>query len=174
MPKKNKRIVFCIDDDDQHNEILENYLKQRYPFEVLTFTSGEEALSRMEATKPTYIILDYYLDKINHNAKNGLEILKTIKDKYPEIFIIMLSGQEKIEIAVDTMKHGAFDYVVKNPSGFIRVENTMKNINENIRLKYEAKAYKFATRLLSGVIIFIVLAAIVLRILGISTDNVGW
>jgi len=171
---RKQRIVFCIDDDQQHNEMLENYIRQRYPLEVKTFTSGEEALSKLDELKPSYMILDYYLDNKIHNAKNGLEILKMVKEKYPDIYIIMLSGQEKIEIAVDTMKHGAFDYVVKNPSGFIRVENTMRNINENLKLKYEAKAYKFATRLLSGIIIAIVLTAVVLRILGISTDNVGW
>ena len=174
MIRGKKRTIFCIDDDQHHNEMLENYLKQRYNYNVITFTTGEEALSRIETDKPALFILDYYLDKTNHNAKNGLEILKMVKEKYPDIYIIMLSGQEKIEIAVDTMKHGAFDYVVKNPSGFIRVENTMKNINENLRLKYEAKAYKFTTRLLSGIIIVIVLGAIIMRLLGISTDNVGW
>ena len=141
MSTTKEKTIFCIDDDYHHNEILENYLKQRYPFKVVTFTSGEEALAQLDTQKPTVIILDYYLDKTNHTAKNGLEILKMVKEKNPEIFVIILSGQEKIEIAVDTLKHGAFDYVVKSETAFVRLQKIISAIFHYKKMEKELNWY---------------------------------
>jgi DNA-binding NtrC family response regulator len=166
--------LLLIDDDKHHNEMLASYLKQKYRLSIHSFSTGEEAMAKMDELNPSFIILDYYLDKENREAKNGLEILKMIKEKYPDMYVIMLSGQDKIEVAVDIMKYGAYDYVIKNPSGFMRVENVLKNINHNLYLKSMAKTYRFATYFLSSVIVLIIVMAIVLRVLGISTDSIGW
>ena len=163
-----------IDDDQQHNDMLTDYLKQRYKMDIHSFTSGEEALLKLDELKPTYIVLDYYLDRVKKDAKDGITILKTIRERSPNAHVVMLSGQDKIEVAVDSMKFGAYDYVVKNPSGFVRVENVMKNIRENLRLKFMMRTYRFATIFLVSAILLIIIAAIVLRMLGISTDSVGW
>jgi two-component system OmpR family response regulator len=174
MEKTQYNSIMLIDDDQLHNEMLSDYLKQRYRVDIHSFTSGEEALQRLDELKPTYIILDYYLDRIKKDAKNGLEILKIIRERYPETNVLMLSGQDKIEVAVDSMKFGAYDYVVKNPSGFVRVENVMKNIREHLRMKTMMKAYRFTTIFLISSIIIIIIGAIILRLLGISTDDIGW
>ena len=163
-----------IDDDQLHNEMLTDYLKQRYHVDIHSFTSGEEALQQLDILKPTYIILDYYLDTVKKDAKNGLEILKTIRRQAPDTHVLMLSGQDKIEVAVDSMKFGAYDYVVKNPSGFVRVENVMKNIREHLYTKSMLKAYRFTTIFLVSAISLIIVVGLVLRILGISTDDIGW
>ncbi|MFI5135736.1 MAG: response regulator [Chitinophagales bacterium] len=174
MPKLQVKNIFLVDDDPQHNEMLREYLRQHYKVNIYPFTSGEEAVKRISELRPAYVILDYYLDRDDKNAKNGLDILKMIKKEYPDTYIVMLSGQDKIDVAVDTMKFGAYDYVVKNPSGFIRVDTIMRNIRENMRLRFYARAYRFATFFLAGFIVVIIITAIVLRMLGISTDNVGW
>lgn len=174
MAKSTLRTIVLVDDDQQHNEMLKQYLDQKYNLNIHSFVSGEDALAKIEELKPTYVILDYYLDRVKRDARNGIDILKVIKEKYPDVYVVMLSGQDKIEVAVDTMKFGAYDYVVKNASGFIRVENVIKNIQHNLHLKFLAKSYKFATFFLGGVILLIIIVAIVLRILGISTDDVQW
>lgn len=174
MAKSSLRTIFLIDDDQMHSEMLEKYLEQKYRLRIHKFATGEEAVSKLEELKPSYIVLDYYLDKVNRDAKNGIDILKMIKEKKPDANVIMLSGQDKIEVAVDTMRFGAYDYVVKNPTGFIRVENVIKNINQHLHLKFLASAYKFSTFFLGGAILFIIILAIVLRLLGISTQNIGW
>ncbi|HYV93443.1 MAG TPA: response regulator [Chitinophagales bacterium] len=174
MAKTKYNSIMLIDDDQQHNEMLTDYLKQRYTMEIHSFTSGEEALQKLDELKPTYIILDYYLDRVKKDAKDGITILKNIRERFPDTHVVMLSGQDKIEVAVDSMKFGAYDYVVKNPSGFVRVENVMKNIRENLRLKFMMRAYRFATIFLVSAIVLILLIAIILRALGISTDDIGW
>jgi DNA-binding NtrC family response regulator len=58
------------------------------------------------------IILDYHLDGIDKNAMNGIETLDKIKEYDSDIPVVMLSSQDKIDVAISCM-HKAFDYVVK-------------------------------------------------------------
>ncbi len=174
MAKTKYNSIVLIDDDQQHNEMLTDYLKQRYKMEVHSFTSGEEALQKLDELRPTYIILDYYLDRVKKDAKDGITILKNIRERFPHTHVVMLSGQDKTELAVDSMKFGAYDYVVKNPSGFVRVENVMKNIRENLRLKFMMKAYRFTTIFLVSAILLIIIVALVLKAMGVSSDDISW
>lgn len=165
--------IFIVDDDPTHNDMLKSYLLDKFNVEVMAFTNGEDAVRNLHLN-PEFVILDYYLDRNNSNAMNGIEVLKKIKQQNPHTYVLMLSGQDKIEVAVDTMKYGAFDYVVKNPTGFIRVENSLNNLHKALRDKYLIKAYRTSTYLLLGVIILIIAAAIILKQTGIATDNLGW
>ncbi len=169
---KTKRI-FIVDDDPTHNDMLKAYLLDKFNVEVMAFTSGEDAIRNLHLN-PEFVILDFYLDRSDSAAMNGIDVLKRIKETNPECFVLMLSGQDKIDVAVETMKYGAFDYVVKNPTGFIRVENSLNNLHKTLRDKYLIKAYKTSTYILLGVILVIVITAIVLKQTGVATDNLGW
>jgi DNA-binding NtrC family response regulator len=96
------------------------------------------------------------------DAKNGVEILRVLKDKYPDVQVIMLSGQDKIDVAIDSMKYGAYDYVVKGETAFSRTENILNNVSELHRVRTINKAYKRTIVLLAVVIGLIVLLAIYL------------
>jgi len=72
--------------------------------------------------------LDYYLDSIEKNAINGLETLDKIKAFNKDIPVIMLSSQDKIEVAVNCMKHQAFDYIVKSETAFLRLQKAITTI----------------------------------------------
>jgi DNA-binding NtrC family response regulator len=65
------------------------------------------------------------LDGINKTALNGLETLAKIREMNPEIPVIMLSSQDKIEVAVNCMKLQAFDYIVKSETAFSRLHNAI-------------------------------------------------
>ena len=165
--------IFLVDDDHNNNEMLKMYLSSKFKLEILSFSTGEDCIRNIELN-PKYIILDYNLNSLKTEAANGIDILKKIKELKPEIFVMFLSGQDKIEVAVDTIKYGAYDYVVKNQSSFLRIENCLVNIHKNIRLQYFAKSYRFATFFIAGILIAIIIMSIVFRILGISTLNPGW
>jgi DNA-binding NtrC family response regulator len=169
---KTKRI-FIVDDDPTHNDMLKAYLLDKFNVEVMAFTNGEDAIRNLHLN-PEFVILDFYLDRSDSDAMNGIDVLKRIKETNPQCYVLMLSGQDKIDVAVETMKHGAFDYVVKNPTGFIRVENSLNNLHKTLRDKYLIKAYKTSTFILLGVIFIIIVTAIVLKQAGIATDNLGW
>jgi DNA-binding NarL/FixJ family response regulator len=77
---------------------------------------------------PDVIILDYHLDGIDKNAMNGIETLDKIKIANPDIPVVMLSSQDKIEVAINCMHHGAIDYVVKSETAFMRLQKIITDI----------------------------------------------
>jgi two-component system OmpR family response regulator len=165
--------LFIVDDDPMQLEMLKDHLSKFKNFNIKTFSTGEECLMAL-TEKPDIIILDYNLNSVSKAAINGLDVLKLIKKDAPDAEVIMLSGQEKIEVAVNTMKYGAFDYVVKNESSFFRSENAIVNLLRRFNLTKETKMYK---RLAIGfAIAFVVLIVIiaVLFLTGHITNNVGW
>lgn len=154
-----KRYLFLVDDEPIQNEMLKDYLNERFLYEVKVFDNGEEAMQSMHLN-PEIVILDYHLSSQNKDAKNGVEILKAMKDKHPQVQVIVLSGQDKISVAVDTMKYGAYDYVVKGESAFSRIENVINNASELHRMRTINKGQKNAIIMLATVIGLIVLASV--------------
>jgi two-component system OmpR family response regulator len=122
-----KIIVFLVDDDKLYIKALEMQFCENSNFLVKTFSSGESCLQNL-FLKPDVIILDYFLTSLKSDFKTGLEILIAIKDISPETEIIMLSSNESAEIAVNCIKHGAFDYNIKNKNTFLRLKQSIKII----------------------------------------------
>src|SRR5262249_48091015 len=69
-----------------------------------------------------------YLNLEKPEAANGLQILEQIKDVFPQVPVILLSGQEDPAIAAATIQHGAYDYVVKNENAFTRIQLLLDKI----------------------------------------------
>lgn len=159
MANDTKRYLFLVDDEPIQNEMLKDYLNERFLFDIKIFDNGEDALQYMYLN-PQIVVLDYHLSAHKKDAKNGVEILKKVKDEYPETQVIVLSGQDKIEVAVDTMKYGAYDYVVKGESAFSRIENAINNISELHKIRMINRGYKNTILMLCGVIGLIILGAI--------------
>ena len=143
-----KRLIFLVDDEPIQNEMLKDYLSERFLYDIRTYDNGEEALQNMNLA-PEIMVLDYHLSSNKPKAKNGVEILKEVKDRYPDTQVIMLSGQDKIDVAVDSIKYGAYDYVVKGETAFSRMENVMNNVSEVHKLKTVNRGYKNTIILLS-------------------------
>lgn len=127
---ENVRFIFIIDDDPVQTEMIKDYLNERYIFELKTFDNGEAALPHIETLKPEIVILDYHLSSHNPAAKNGVEILKEIKMKSPVTKVVMFSGQDNINIALDSMRNGAYDYIIKGETAFNKMENTINRLGE--------------------------------------------
>ena len=158
MATENSRYLFLVDDEPIQNEMLKDYLSERFLYTIKTFDNGEEAINGL-GLNPEIIVLDYHLSGHRADAKNGVEILKTIKEKSPNAQVIMLSGQDKIDVAIDSMKYGAYDYVVKGETAFSRMENIINNISELHRFKTVNSAYKRTIIFLSVTIGLILLLA---------------
>lgn len=161
----NNPCLFIVDDEPIQNEMLKDYLTERFLYNVKAFETGETALAAIDEFQPKVIVLDYHLSGSNRDAMDGIAVLKVIKEKHPEIQVIMLSGQDKIDVAVDTMKYGAFDYVVKGESGFARVENIINNIGELYKLKSINESQKKSITFLVIVISLIIIASIYISVI---------
>lgn len=124
MKNGNKIRIFLVDDDALFLKSLEIEFLHHTDFAVETFATGELCLQNL-SNAPDLIILDYQLNGIDKNAMNGIETLDKIKAINPNIPVVMLSSQDKIDVAISCMHHKAFDYVVKSETAFVRLQ---KNI----------------------------------------------
>jgi DNA-binding NtrC family response regulator len=165
--------IFIVDDDPMQSGMMEDYLSKYSSFKFHVFNSGEEAIKNLNI-KPEIIFLDYNFDKAGALAMDGIDILKEIKAKCPESEVVMVSGQDKIEVAVNTMKFGAFDYIVKGESAFYRSENVIFNIIRRLKLQGQASLYKKLTFFFALAFIVMLIIVIALYATGHVTNNVGW
>jgi DNA-binding NtrC family response regulator len=127
MTTNQKVLLFLVDDDLLYLRSLEIDFMEQADVTIRSFASGELCIAALHE-QPDIIILDYILDGVEKNAMNGIEVLDKIKAFDPEIPVIMLSAQDKIEIAVDCMHHQAHDYVVKSETAFLRLRKIITAI----------------------------------------------
>jgi DNA-binding NtrC family response regulator len=131
--------IFIIDDDASMREMISDFLQTKYTApEIFLFATGEAALAELYR-KPEVIILDYFLDTTDKNAMNGVEILKRIKELLVNVPVLFLSGQDNPEIAANTIKYGAYDYIVKNESAFQRIEIMINNATGHLSTQSQLK-----------------------------------
>jgi DNA-binding NtrC family response regulator len=131
MNTSQKIKLFLVDDDALLLKSLELEFSEHTDFVIETFATGELCISNL-SNNPDFIILDYHLDGIDKNAMNGIDTLDQIKKYNPELPVIMLSSQDKIEVAINCMHHHASDYVVKSETAFFRLQ---KSIENSLKLK---------------------------------------
>jgi DNA-binding NtrC family response regulator len=122
--------ILVIDDEPILRESLKVALETS-GYEVLTAKSGEEGLDLFNKETPDLVLLDHWLPGIN-----GDEVLRRIKEAGSEIPVIIMTAQGSIELAVNSMKMGAFDFLVK-PFELDQIEGLIQKGLERIRLKKE-------------------------------------
>jgi two-component system OmpR family response regulator len=140
MKKESKIKIFLVDDDAVFLKLLEIQFLNQGDFEVVPFATGELCIERLNET-PDVIILDFHLDGIDETAINGIETLDAIKQFDSNIPVIMLSSQDKIEVAVQCMHHQATDYVVKSETAFLRLQKIISAVFLFNKMKKELNWY---------------------------------
>lgn len=140
MKNENKIKLFLVDDDALFLKSLEIEFLEHADFTIETFATGELCIENL-SHNPDVIILDYHLDGIDKNAMNGIETLDKIKAFYPDISVVMLSSQDKIEVAIKCMHHKAFDYVVKSETAFVRLQKIINSIFHYKKMEKELTWY---------------------------------
>lgn len=140
MTNENKIKLFLVDDDALFLKLLEIEFQKHADFAIETFATGELCLQNL-AKNPDVIILDYHLDGIDKDAMNGMETLDKIKAINADVPVIMLSSQDKIEVAIDCMHHRAYDYVVKSETAFLRLQKAISSIFSYKKMEKELSWY---------------------------------
>ncbi|MEQ8574626.1 MAG: response regulator, partial [Fulvivirga sp.] len=123
--------IFAVEDDSAYTKFLEYVLSLNPDFEVTSFNTAKSFLDRLHE-KPNIITLDYTLPDME-----GEKVLRSIKDFDPDIPVIIISAQEKIGTAVELLKSGAYDYIIKDEETKDRLLNTINNARKNISLTKE-------------------------------------
>lgn len=140
MKNTKQILLFLVDDDAVFLTLLAAEFQQNTDYIIQTFATGEQCLAQL-IQAPDIIILDYHLNGIKKNAINGLETLDAIKAFNKNIPVIMLSSQDKIEVAVECMHHHALDYVVKSETAFLRLQTIVKAIQLYQDMEIQLKWY---------------------------------
>jgi two-component system, OmpR family, response regulator len=128
-PKMNSHDIFIVEDNTAYATALQSFIKNAFPDvnRIKVFPAGEIALMEPEAN-PGLIILDYFLDDKYYDAKNGLEVIKQLKEKKPNANIVLLSGQSDISVALEATQKYHCHYVQKGEHAFDRIEEYMKEL----------------------------------------------
>jgi DNA-binding NtrC family response regulator len=132
--------LFIVDDDTVFLKSLEIEFRSETDYLIETYATGELCLANL-AHQPDVVILDYHLDGVDSSAMNGIATLDKIKQINPQIPVIILSSQDKIDVAVRCMRHKAFDYVVKSETAFFRMKKTIHAILKQQRLEKKLNWY---------------------------------
>ena len=132
--------IFLVDDDAVFLKLLEIEFLQHADFIIETYATGELCLASL-SNNPDVIVLDYHLDGIDANAINGIETLDRIKALNPAIPVIILSSQDRIEVAINCMHHLAYDYVVKSETAFMRLQKIISSIFKYKKMEKELNWY---------------------------------
>jgi len=140
MSKDNKIKLFLVDDDALFLKSLEILFLENADFIVETYATGELCVANLPSD-PDVIILDYHLNGVITTAMDGLETLDRIKEINNDIPVIMLSSQDKIEVAVNCMHHKALDYVVKSETAFFRMQQIISTIFKYQKMEKELNWY---------------------------------
>lgn len=121
-----KHTILLVDDDFIFLEMLKESLVDEEKYNIVGFQSGEECLNHLHL-KPDVIVLDYFLNSENPNARNGLDILKEIKKRDSKVKVIILSGQEDGNLVYDFVRENAANYVVKDDNAFENIKKAIEN-----------------------------------------------
>lgn len=128
--------IFIVEDDEWYCEFLTYHLSQNPEYEIEKFHTGKELLENIYK-KPSLITLDYSLPDLNGDA-----VLKKIKDIDQDIPVVIISGQEDVSTAVNLLKVGAYDYIIKDDETKDRLWNSAKHVRENQKLRNEVITLK--------------------------------
>lgn len=125
--KKTKQpaLIFIAEDNAMYAKTLQLFLKSKFTSAVIeVFPVGEILIDNLPRN-PDVVILDYFLNSRYHDASNGLEMTKEIRAKNRQVNIILLSGQQDIQVAVQAMKEAGASYIMKDEQAFANVEETI-------------------------------------------------
>lgn len=114
------KLVFIVDDEEHITTLLSYWVKDKWKYDIQVFSNGEDVLKKLYL-KPDIVLLDIMMPGIN-----GIETLKRIKQYNSNLPVIILSAQGSIEVAVESLRFGAFDYFPK-PIDHQRLEPAIKN-----------------------------------------------
>lgn len=108
MERQNKLKLFIVDDDNFCSSVFQQYLNNINFTNIQCFTNDNDCIDNLDQN-PDIIFLDYNMEDLA-----SFDALKKIKRHNPNIYVIMVSGQENITTAINALKYGAFDYMVKD------------------------------------------------------------
>lgn len=132
MDQKKSLLIYVVEDNKIYNKMVCEHLKKENYTNLKSFESGKECIATVKnGEKPDIVIQDYALQDIT-----GIDVLKAVKKFNKATEFVFLTANENMEIAVNSIKYGAYDYIVKdNDIAFKKVIYNMNKIAKSILLR---------------------------------------
>ena len=151
-----KLSLFVVEDDIFYSKLVQIKLEEKGYKNIKVFHNGEEVVALLKKENPDCIVLDHIL---SNDGLNGKDVLNYANYNNPYTNVIILSGQEDVEVAASMMKQGAYDYIIKNDMAFFNLSNTLTRLEDSINEKEKSilrdKKIKFLF-LLSIVLLWVI------------------
>ena len=111
-------------------------------FQITVFSSGEELIKNLEEGKKPHIIISDYNLSIEGDVCTALQLIEKINTIDSMIPVIILTAKDDIKTAIDVLKKGAFDFVIKNDNAFYHIISSIKKVADLLKLKEEIRIQK--------------------------------
>jgi len=165
--------TFIVDDDLFCSTLLFQHLSLQGFTRLKVFNNGQACINHL-TDEPQLIFLDYNMDNMD-----GLQVLKKIKRFNPDIFIIIVSAQKDLQVAVNALKYGAFDYIIKGNGDLERMSMILEKLNNVVKvMKQQSIVKKFSlqqllrkTRMISRMYLFMVSIMVSVFFSSCATQN---
>lgn len=128
MEPKHSLSIFIVDDDAFCRTLYEQHVRNLGYSQISVFSDGQECLNHL-TDQPDVIFLDHRMEPLD-----GLDVLRKIKRFNPDIYLVVISGQEDLQVAINALKYGAFDYIVKGDNDFEKIDAVLKKIQDVMTL----------------------------------------
>jgi len=163
MDIRKNYLIFVVEDNKLYNQLIVGHLSKSGYANVKSFTSGKECIDAIKNKEvPNIVIQDYFM-----NDMNGIEVFQKIKKLVPKTEFIFLTANENVEVAVSTMRLGAYDYVIKDSVALDKVVNKIQKIIKILELERKNKQTKTQVRIFLLVVFVIVVFSILIFALDI-------
>ncbi len=130
-----KKRILIVDDEESIRKSLSGALTDE-GYIVLTAEDGEKALELVETERPHLLLLDIWMPQMD-----GMEVLTKVREEFPDVSVIMISGHGNIETAVKATKLGAYDFIEK-PLSLEKVIITIDHALKEKSLEKEVSLYR--------------------------------
>jgi DNA-binding NtrC family response regulator len=122
MNKINNLRIFIVDDDLFCRELYQKHLRNIGFENILVFENGQSCLDSLYL-QPNVMFIDY-----NMTPYNGLELMEKVRVLNPDVHVLLISGQKDIRIALEALRGGAFDYIIKGERGLEMISNVTNRL----------------------------------------------
>ena len=160
-------LIYVVEDNKLYNKLVVDFLQKQGMKNIKSFLNGKDCLNAVkEGEFPDIVIQDYYLED-----STGIAVLQAVKKRSKRSEFIFLTGNEDLEVAVNSIKYGAFDYIIKdNDIALKKVLNKIDKISKMLDLE---KRNRFIKR---AMIVTLILLIVIVVFLSLHEffDLFGW
>ncbi len=162
--------IYFVDHDYVYTSSLKKAIEKPSKYNIETFVTGEKFIAYLAAqtfrkSDIHIVFLGYnFIDDREHTLMNGIEILEATKVINPNIEVVMLYTPEEATYGAYARNQGAYDFVPKNETAFLRINNIVMRVISQKKLEQKKRSFILSVKLLVAYTILLVIAVLIFNL----------